>query len=204
VFADLMPYICTSQGCEDEMHTFPTRKLWESHEFGKHRVDRSWTCSNCPEKFRHPNEWRTHLNESHGIEFTDTKFQHAAKVAEGIVPQPIDLQECPLCLCILGKSRREFVTHVGKHMESIALASLPIDLNSDCDEKSLISFNSDDHPVTKPPPLKSTSQDELYERMEKVLEELKSNTPHSTPFLKRVTARDAPDYHRSKRFLSFC
>lgn len=38
-------------------------------------------------------------------------------------------------------------------------------------------------------------QGELYEALEKVLQDLKSFTPHSLPFLHRVSKKDVPDYH---------
>lgn len=41
-------------------------------------------------------------------------------------------------------------------------------------------------------------QEELYEAAEKVLNELKAMTEHSTAFLTRVNKRDAPDYYSSK------
>lgn len=41
-------------------------------------------------------------------------------------------------------------------------------------------------------------QEELYEACEKVLNELKASTEHSTAFLTRVNKRDAPDYYSSK------
>lgn len=41
-------------------------------------------------------------------------------------------------------------------------------------------------------------QEELYEALEKVLSELKAHTEYSTPFLNRVSKRDAPDYYNCK------
>jgi transcriptional activator SPT7 len=41
-------------------------------------------------------------------------------------------------------------------------------------------------------------QEELYEAAEKVLNELKAMTEHSTPFLTNVKKRDAPDYANGK------
>jgi len=38
-------------------------------------------------------------------------------------------------------------------------------------------------------------QEELYEALEKVLSELKAHTEYSTPFLQRVSKREAPDYY---------
>jgi hypothetical protein len=39
--------------------------------------------------------------------------------------------KCPLCLKSSWTSQRKFVTHLGRHMEDIALASLPTDVGSD-------------------------------------------------------------------------
>ncbi|ORY58830.1 uncharacterized protein BCR38DRAFT_489182 [Pseudomassariella vexata] len=41
----------------------------------------------------------------------------------------------------------------------------------------------------------NVNQEELYEALEKVLNELKAHTEYSTPFLQRVNKRDAPDYY---------
>jgi len=91
------------------------------------------------------NEWRAHLNGLHGIEFADAQFQHAANVAEEVSPYLIHSQECPLCLCTLGNSRREFVTHVGRHMESIALAALRRGSDSDSEASSVATDASTVH-----------------------------------------------------------
>lgn len=45
-------------------------------------------------------------------------------------------------------------------------------------------------------------QEELYEAAEKVLNELKAMTEHSTAFLQRVNRRDAPDYYTGRQRLS--
>jgi transcriptional activator SPT7 len=41
----------------------------------------------------------------------------------------------------------------------------------------------------------NVNQEELYEAFEKVLTELKAHTEYSTPFLTRVSKREAPDYY---------
>lgn len=38
-------------------------------------------------------------------------------------------------------------------------------------------------------------QAELYDTLEKVLIELKTYTPHSLPFIHRVSKKDVPDYY---------
>lgn len=47
-----------------------------------------------------------------------------------------EIEECPLCRVIPGKSRRAFVKHVGRHLEEIALMALPRDNVEDSDEES--------------------------------------------------------------------
>ena len=51
-------------------------------------------------------------------------------------PRPIETEECPLCRIVLGKPRRAFVKHIGRHMEEIALMALPRDTEEDSDESS--------------------------------------------------------------------
>lgn len=40
-------------------------------------------------------------------------------------------------------------------------------------------------------------QEQLYEALEKLLNDLKNYTEHSTPFLKPVQKREAPNYYDS-------
>lgn len=44
----------------------------------------------------------------------------------------------------------------------------------------------------------NVNQEDLYEALEKVLTELKAHTEYSTPFLTRVSKREAPDYYNCK------
>ncbi|KAG4432689.1 hypothetical protein IFR05_011838 [Cadophora sp. M221] len=142
VFADLKPYLCTFPGCKDEFKTFATRKLWEEHEFGKHRLNRYWACSTCQHKAKSPEDWRTHLLQAHNFPLSDSQYVLDARLVEVQEPVPIESLSCPLCLEIPGKSQRHFATHVGKHMEGIALAALPRDEES-TDTESIASYMSD-------------------------------------------------------------
>lgn len=44
----------------------------------------------------------------------------------------------------------------------------------------------------------NVGQEELYEALDKVLSELKAHTEYSTPFLQKVSKRDAPDYYSGR------
>lgn len=46
----------------------------------------------------------------------------------------------------------------------------------------------------------NVGQEELYEALEKVLSELKAHTEYSTPFLQKVSKRDAPDYYSGRQY----
>ena len=77
------------------------------------------------------NAWREHLLITHSLHWTNTQFQAAAVAARETRLLPIEHQFCPLCLCVTGKARREFATHVAEHMEKIALVALPLNLRSE-------------------------------------------------------------------------
>jgi hypothetical protein len=135
VFADLKPYICTFSGCKMELKTFPTRKMWEEHEFNRHREKAGWGCPECPSNFPTLAESYDHLEEFHKLSRDGQQFHNVAQTIVRRQPDFTNL-ECPLCMCIPGESRRNFVTHVGKHMEGIALATLPRGNASDSDSDS--------------------------------------------------------------------
>ena len=119
--------MCTFSGCEDEYKTFATRKLWEEHEFGQHRLIRHWACAICQYKAGSPEGWRDHLVKAHQRPFRTGGYSLDPRLVEVCVPVPTESLSCSLCLVVPGKSQRNFATHVGKHMEGIALAALPRD-----------------------------------------------------------------------------
>ena len=63
-------------------------------------------------------------------------MQLARKIAYKTQARPIEDEECPLCQITLGKPRRAFVKHVGRHMEEIALVALPQDNAEDSEAES--------------------------------------------------------------------
>jgi ankyrin repeat protein len=135
VFADLKPHICTFSDCKDALRTFPTREMWETHEFDQHRFDTVLCCSVCSSSF--PMEEREdHLQVAHGILLEKKALVTSLGFYEQRKPHEAASLSCPLCLCVPGESRRNFVTHVGKHMESVALAALPRENDSDSESDS--------------------------------------------------------------------
>jgi hypothetical protein len=62
-----------------------------------------------------------------------TQFLAIIAAATKTILDPIAEQECPLCGSSGWESQRKFVTHVGRHMEEIALSALPREVESDSD-----------------------------------------------------------------------
>ena len=135
VFADLKPYICTFADCKFETAQFPTRAAWADHEFSSHRIRESWRCPECSQKLLSPLEWGSHLQRAHQRIFSGAKLQIALDVASEKQSRSTESEECPLCLIVLEKPRRAFVKHAGRHMEEIALMSLPCSAEDDTDEE---------------------------------------------------------------------
>jgi hypothetical protein len=125
VFKDLQPYICTFEGCHDMLVTFPTRKLWSDHEFSVHRQRQSFTCYQCYQELETDEIFRQHLDGAHSMQLNHKQFVAAVSAARVTAQKPVIDEQCPLCLECGWASVRAFTTHVGRHMEGIALASLP-------------------------------------------------------------------------------
>ena len=136
-FADLKPYICTFADCEDELAQFPSRAAWAEHEFSQHRITRSWSCPECPQAFNIFPRWQSHIQERHCLFFSDRNLNTANDMAYKTEATRIEDYECPLCRIVLGKPRRAFVKHVGRHMEEIALTALPRHDEEDSEEGSV-------------------------------------------------------------------
>ena len=154
VFADLQPYICTFEDCELETAQFPSRTAWAEHEFSKHRIELSWNCPECPKKCGTAIGWEQHLREDHHRNFSGLNLKVALQTAQSAQNRPIEQEECPLCRIVLGKPRRAFVKHVGRHMEEIALLALPRGAEDDLSEGSSgtneTSLDDGTHPTKGP------------------------------------------------------
>ena len=156
VFADLLPYICTFENCQDELAQFPSRTAWADHEFSRHRLRQWWACPDCTKQFSSSEEWERHLQQDHHCNFTTSKLQVALAMAHRAQERPTKDEECHICRIVPGNSRRAFVNHVCRHMEDIALKALPRNTDEDSEQNSISSKHSSYDPVNDEPrfPLK--------------------------------------------------
>lgn len=136
IFADLEPYCCMFSTCRDELLTFPTHKLWVDHELSEHRLEKVWDCLKCAETFNESQHWRKHVESCHDMFFSTPQFQVAAALAENKTPALVEHTKCPLCLKSVGEAGMAFATHVGKHMEEIALTALSPEIDSDTESEA--------------------------------------------------------------------
>ena len=152
VFADLQPYLCTFASCDKELAQFTTRAAWAEHEFTEHRIIRSWTCAECSKHCDSEIEWKQHLERSHQHTLFGSLYHIAKDKAYAARAKPIENEECLLCQVVLGKTRREFVKHVGRHMEEIALIVLPREID-EVSEASSTSKEEDLSPYSDMTPI---------------------------------------------------
>ncbi len=143
VFADLLPYICTFSDCSDELRQLPSRNAWAKHEWEKHRSYSIWACSECPVECCASADWIEHLRKVHGRTFASSHGKLAADAAARRKPRTINDEKCHLCNRALGTSQKAIRSHVGKHLEEVALMALPkedesySDVSSNSDHKAL-------------------------------------------------------------------
>ena len=157
VFADLKPYLCTHADCGEEMILFPTREAWAQHEFDEHHIHFVWQCNTCHEELSSPELWRDHLRRIHKATFSRLQLETVVAGALRCRYDPIDEERCPLCRDSAGGTRRQFTKHMCRHMEEIALATLPRDYEGD-DEGSEAETDSTDRSVARNQPIPTQDQ----------------------------------------------
>ena len=166
VFADLRPYICTFENCQEHLSQFSSRSVWADHEFSKHRQHTEWECLICKQTYSDIEVCKTHLKEAHEIERNELADPLAKLIASTARARPIEQEECFLCRQKPATTKRSFLKHVGRHMEEIALMALPVTDSNENDsvdtEESCVSNHTAEksHPSTSlaSPPLSLLGQ----------------------------------------------
>ncbi|KAF7507805.1 hypothetical protein GJ744_010106 [Endocarpon pusillum] len=127
------------------LDTYPSRKLWAEHDFTEHRCHNFCQCHDCWETFTIEREFTQHLVQQHQYgSLNHTQLLSTLLAAKESNPEPIASQRCPLCQEEGWGSQRCFVTHVGRHLEEIALSALPRDVGSDSEAGSRGSQSAED------------------------------------------------------------
>ena len=135
VFADLKPYLCTFEACDDHLTVFSSRKLWAEHEFNQHRRCTSYICYICSEALDNQQALLDHLGSRHAVSIqTQRQIQVVTSSAKTTEALPVETQKCPMCNATGWTTQRKFIKHVGGHMEDIALSTLPLEEDSETED----------------------------------------------------------------------
>lgn len=132
MFQDLLPYICTFPECKDELRQFPTRQAWADHEFKEHRMYQVWECSLCSLEFSQSTEWEDHCRESHPQCFSESRISTTISAVCRMKSKSPEEEKCYLCNTRPSTTRRAFITHIGKHLEEVALMALSREDADEC------------------------------------------------------------------------
>ena len=73
--------------------------------------------------------WLDHVHTVHDLTFANDEADLQQARSRDTHEAPIEEQECPLCS--IGLLRRDFVKHISRHTEEIALGALPNAANND-------------------------------------------------------------------------
>ncbi|KAJ6036183.1 hypothetical protein N7540_000462 [Penicillium herquei] len=133
VYEDLSAYVCTFENCATPL--FDSRHDWFHHEMEVHR--RQWSCPFCGELFTKSHDLKVHTESSHR---DSLKHIDQASVL-AIASQPlghIPASSCPLCDyeatlrsrigdfdSTMTVTPAKFRSHLGHHLEQLALFVLP-------------------------------------------------------------------------------
>jgi hypothetical protein len=127
IFRDLQPYVCTFESCLKPGRVFKSRHDWWDHELNEHRKE--WFCAaNCQSTFHSQSGFEQHVRDTHLIT-SNQQITALTEVCHRPVGQNTD-QECPLCLEVL-YSLQQLCRHLARHLEELALFSLPRDRNDE-------------------------------------------------------------------------
>ena len=93
----------------------------------EHRLYERWNCVECTEELDSASDWRGHLKSIHSVDLlSDSQCYMMHPKAVHKSPGAIERELCLLCRTCPAKSRRDFIKHVCRHMEEVALMALPI------------------------------------------------------------------------------
>jgi hypothetical protein len=107
-------------------NTFPTRKAWFDHEKTHHLSQRRLQCRICTEKFDDTDTFILHARNDHDVSINSPSIRSAVlSTATTVDLNPLDCLDCPLCHQKEFSSYRSYATHVGHHLEEVALCALP-------------------------------------------------------------------------------
>ncbi|KAK1777271.1 hypothetical protein QBC45DRAFT_417134 [Copromyces sp. CBS 386.78] len=124
VFRDLQPYNCLEIDCSMPNHQFERRSEWAEHMRREHW--QTWHCSlGCENSaFANAAEFNDHLKSAHREEIGQKSL--STSLTSCSIPDPSRAcGPCPVCAKVNITSEKHYLSHVGTHLEQLALFILP-------------------------------------------------------------------------------
>src|SRR2546421_10999344 len=131
VFADLQAYTCTYKECLGNQGPFPQRSTWADHELREHFTKKVWMCALCKQSETSAGDYITHLQNAHKFSLEDKRLGKYLQGDQITSLKQVNSQSCPLCLKGGWSSYHSYFSHVGRHLEEIALVVLPQDVDEE-------------------------------------------------------------------------
>lgn len=143
VYSDLQAYVCTWSNCPQMLTTYLVRNAWAQHEIDHHLSYIKYQCPTCLELNDTEEGFLQHLHHIHNITTTVSLQPAILAKSRRLVQHKLAEIKCNLCLNHGFLNDRDYATHVGRHLEEIALIALPPTGNDgDDDENSSDDGNS--------------------------------------------------------------
>ena len=90
----------------------------------------AWTCDICNLTLSKELDIKNHVAKRHG-DLDDLKYESLLKSASQYTAIWIQQQSCPICKVFSAHTKRQFVSHLGRHLQEISHAAIPSSVISD-------------------------------------------------------------------------
>jgi cobalamin biosynthesis protein CobT len=97
-----------------------------NHEFQTHRVKEQWSCNLCEETFDCQPLLHDHFELRHEHQLVAFQVEDVVSTSRRVVIRGAAKEQCPFCLTCPSQTQKGYASHVGRHLQEISLAALPV------------------------------------------------------------------------------
>jgi hypothetical protein len=97
-----------------------------NHEFQTHRVKEQWSCNLCEETFDCQPLLHDHFELRHENQLVAFQAEDVVSTSRRVVIRDAAQEQCPFCLTCPSQTQKGYASHVGRHLQEISLAALPV------------------------------------------------------------------------------
>ena len=189
VHADMKPYVCLSEACGESPKFFVSREDWWKHMTSEHQEDWTrrihlnlWYCDlahdpQVENEFSNLVSFQAHLRDEHAKDLETIEAFISRRTRVGMLR---DDSVCPLCELKVADDQTSLSQHIGDHLRSLSLLSLPL-------SASELGDSDRDQSLRHPPPSEDppSSADEAEPRFDRSSRDEGEQTFHSEPHNRR-------------------